>query len=1104
MSHGSLTTTVTTSVVFTDLVGSTELAARLGPVAAQEVRSAHFGLLRDAVAATGGTEVKNLGDGLMVVYPSLGGALDGAVAMQQEIEHHNRKATVPLEVRIGLSSGDAIAEDGDFFGDPVVEAARLCATADGGQIVTTEVVRLLARRTGHRFTSLGVVQLKGLPEPVDTCEVGWEPVSALAQVRLPGRLATMPPTVVVGRALERGQLAAALKAALAGEGHRVVLLSGEPGIGKTTLASDVAKRAHGDGATVLYGRCDDDLGVPYQPFVEALGDFVANVPEPALAAIDERHLRELSRLVPQARERMPTLAEPPSTDADAERYLLFGAVTAVLTDMAAMAPVVLLLDDLQWADKPTVLLLRHLVTTLDRAEVLIVGTYRDSDLTATHPLTEGLAALRREPAVERIAVSGLDDNGVVALFEGIAGHEMEDEGIALAHAVRRETDGNPFFTAEVLRHLAETGAVRQEDGRWAATVDLSDVGLPESVREVVGQRMRHLGDEVQQVLTVASVIGRDFDLGLVARVAERDEDTVLDALEEAARAAVVTEVEGRSERFTFTHALFQHILYEEPSASRRARLHRRIGELLEADCGGDPGDRIGELAHHWIVATKAAEAGKAAGYARLAGERALGALAPDEAIRWFSQARELLDADPNHDPLGRLDVLIGLGDAQRQVGDPAHRETLLDAAAEATRLGATDRLVAAALANQRGMVSNIGALDEERIGMLERALAAVAGADSREQALLLAALAAELPSAGDLRRGRALGADAEAMARRLGDHETLLRVLNLTFLPRWTPDGFARTVAASQEALTLAERVGDPVARFWAALNATYATASSADRAGIDAALELASSLAREIGQPFLSWVVTNVQCTHVLLTGNADEAERLADTALQIGMDSGQPDAFMAFGTNLAGIRWHQGRVEELLPLLAQATTVGPEVPALESAYAAMLCECGRLDDARTLFEAARLVDFHHAAYDWIWLAMTALWADTAVWLGDTAAAELLYDRLAPFEAQGITTGANFNGTVGIYLARLAVLLGRDDDTPQLFARAEAQLRSLEAPFWQARNQVDWARWLIAQGSESDLRRARELLAEAMITAITHGCRAIERRADELARSLP
>ncbi|MGH9275980.1 MAG: ATP-binding protein, partial [Acidimicrobiales bacterium] len=683
-------TIVSTSVVFADLVGPAGL------------RTAHLALLRGVVTATGGSEVQHPGDALMAVYPSLGGALDGAVAMQQGIERHNRGATEPLNVRIGLSSGDAVEDDGEYSGDPVDEAARLCATADGGQILTTEVVHLLALRTTHGFTRLGARQLAGLPDPVDVCELWWEPVRAMAEVPLPSRLAVVPAGGVVGRALQRERMLDALKAVSAGQGSRVVLLSGEPGIGKTTLAGDVAQQAHGDGATVLYGRCDEDLGVPYQPFVEALGGYVTNAPESVIAALDERRLSELARLLPQVRSRAPALAEPPSTDPDAERYLLFGAVTAVLAELSAVAPVVLVLDDLHWADKPTVLLLRHLIGTLDKAAVLLVGTYRDTDLTVDHPLSDALAGLSPEEAVERISVGGLDDSGVIALLESMAGHEMDSVGIKLAHAVRRETDGNPFFTAEVLRHLADTGAIRQQDGRWVATVHLSQIGLPESVREVVGQRVRRLGEPAVHVLTMASVIGRDFDVTLLARVAERDADEVQATLEAALASQIVAPVEARAERFTFTHGLFQHTLYDGLSASRRARTHRRIGELLEAECGDDPGDRIGELAHHWIVATRSADAGKAAGYARRAGERALGALAPDEAIRWFRQAIELLDGEPHVDARHRLDVLIGLGDAQRQAGEPGYRETLLDAAAEASRLDDTDRLVAAALANNRG------------------------------------------------------------------------------------------------------------------------------------------------------------------------------------------------------------------------------------------------------------------------------------------------------------------------------------------------------------------------------------------------------------------
>ena len=1072
-----MSTIVSTSVVFADLSGTSD-----------DARAQLLASLRGTVAATGGTEAEHT-DGLLVVHPSLGGALDGAVAMQQAVELHNRGAGRPLELRIGLSSGDAVEEGGAYSGEPVDEAARLGGQATAGQILTTEVVRRLAMRGDHRFATVGD----------DVCEVRWEPLKAAGGVPLPSRLASLPAGGVVGRELPRERMLDALKAASTGSGRRVLLLSGEPGIGKTTLAGDVAQRAHADGATVLYGRCDEDLGMPYQPFVEALGGYIANAPDDTITGLDERRLSELGRLLPHVRARAPQVEAPASTDPDAERYLLFGAVTAVLAEVAAATPVVLVLDDLHWADKPTVLLLRHLVTTLDEAAVLLIGTYRDSDLTVDHPLTEVLPGLVQEPGVDRIVVDGLDDLGVVALLEGMAGHELGRDGIALAHAVRRETDGNPFFTGEMLRHLADTGVIQQQDGRWVATVQLADLGLPESVREVVGQRVRRLGEAAQHVLTIASVIGRDFDIGLLARVAERDEHDARAALEAALAAQIVTEVEAEPDRCTFTHALVQHTLYDGLSASRRARIHRRIGELLETELGDDPGERIGELAHHWLVATKPIEAGKAAGYARRAGQRALGALAPDEAIRWFRQALELLDAEPDVDATQHLDVLIGLGDAQRQAGDPGYRETLLDAAEEASRLEDTDRLVAAALANNRGRASRSGAVDEERIAMLERALAAVGSADSHERALLLATLGAELTFGVDLQRGRVLAAEAEVLARRLGDDTTLLRVLNLTYLSRWVPDGLARSIEASEEAVALAERVRDPVARFWAALNRVYAMTSAADRDEVDEALATSQALADEIRQPFLTAWALQVRCPFVLLSGDVDEAERIAGDALQINLDSGQPDAFAAYGANLGGIRLHQGRVDELLPLIAEVVADNPGLPGFQASYPMLLCECGRPEAARPLFDAARAEDFHHAAYDYLWLPMTVLWADTAAWLGDVPGAEVLHERLAPFAEQGVTTSATYLGTVAMYVARLAGVLGRHDEAIGFFEQAHAQLRAFGAPFWQARNQIDWARQLLTTGSEVDRADARALATEAAATAAAHGCSVIERRAIEV-----
>jgi tetratricopeptide (TPR) repeat protein len=286
-------------------------------------------------------------------------------------------------------------------------------------------------------------------------------------------------------------------------------------------------------------------------------------------------------------------------------------------------------------------------------------------------------------------------------------------------------------------------------------------------------------------------------------------------------------------------------------------------------------------------------------------------------------------------------------------------------------------------------------------------------------------------------------------------------------------------------------------------MNRVYAMASAADRDEIDAALELGGALAHEVGQPYLAWQVAQRRCPQVLLTGEVDEAERLAGEAFQIATDTGQPDAFALFGAHLAGIRWQQGRIDELLPLIAEAAADNPGLPGFQAAYALMLCECDRADEARPLLEVARQADFHHAAYDWTWLTTTCIWADAVAWLGDVPAAEVLYDRLAPYEAQGVTSGATFTGTVAMYLARLAAVLGRHDDALAHFERADHQLRALRAPFAQARNQVEWARLLSSTRTANDRRHARELLAEATATAATHGCAGIERRAVDLARLL-
>jgi predicted ATPase len=668
------------AVLMTDLVDSTATADRIGPAAAEKLRSEHFGLLRSALAQTAGREVKNLGDGLMVVFDSAAQSLACGVAMQQLIDARNRRAEEQLGVRIGVSVGDATVEDRDYFGEPVVEAARLCAHAHAGQIVGNALVRRMAgSQDGHTFTSLGALQLKGMSESVQAVELCWEP-ALMAGIALPERLRRAPPTDYVGRAAECEQIGSMWREACAGS-LQLALIGGEAGVGKTRLSTHLALRAHGEGATVLYGRCDEHLGVPYQPWVQALGLLINEIPQAMLSGHVERYGGDLARLVPALRDRLPCIPAPRESDPETERYLLYAAVAGLLERAREAEPLLLILDDLHWADSPTVSLLRYVVASRSAIPVMVVGAYRDSELSHDHPLAALLADLHHEHGAEQIKLIGLPAGEVVALMESAADHELDMAGCALAERITQETRGNPFFAGELLCDLAESRVLaRDHDGRWCLRCNVAELELPGSVREVVARRVKRLGSLTHMVLSTAAVIGRDFELELLSAVLDLPQTLLLDILDDAATASLVHEDPEHAGRFMFTHALVEHTLYEDLGAVRRAPLHRRVAIALEEHCGAEPGERVGELASHWAATVIGADSAKAIHYARRAAERALTQLAPGEAVRWYRQALELYEQIPVEPPAEHCELFIGLGKAQRQIAEPGYHETLLEAA----------------------------------------------------------------------------------------------------------------------------------------------------------------------------------------------------------------------------------------------------------------------------------------------------------------------------------------------------------------------------------------------------------------------------------------
>ena len=1092
--------TVGINVVFTDLVGSTEMSSRLGPEATEALRLVHFGLLRGAMEAHGGSEVKNLGDGLMAVFPSLTSALDGCVAMQQAIERNNATGKEPLEIRVGLSNGDATEEDGDYFGEPVVEAARLCAKCDAGQIITTELVSMMARKGNHTFESIGDLELRGVPEPVPAVTLQWEPMQVEGALPMPDRVTPDMELALAGRAQETNALLDAFKAVEGGE-RRVTLLAGEPGIGKTRLSAELATHAYGRGAVVLHGRADEALTVPYQPWAEAIGYLLEHAPSEILDEVVRLHGPELAMLVPHLRRRFPDLPAPHSTDPETERYLLLQAVTATLAALAADAPVLLVLDDLHWAGNPTMTMLRHVFTNLPASSLMIIGTYRDSDLETGHPLIETLAALRREAGVELLQVRGLDDLEMIALVEASAGHELDDRAKEMAVLLRQESAGNPFFAHEILRNLVESGdLVLGDDGRWVVEKDFEELTIPQSVRDVVGQRVARMGDETQKALSAAAVIGRDFDLALLTEVTGNDEDDLLDLLEAAVAAGILVEVPDADERFRFQHTLARQTLQSTLSDGRLRRMHRKVAEAIEAICGDDPGDRVGELATHWFAATASVDGEKVTHYARLAGRQAEAGLAPDEAIRWFTMALDNLHlADGANDPL-RAELLVDLGTSQKHSGDPAHRQTLLDASALAHRLGDIRLMVAAALANNRGFNSKLGTQDDERIAALKTALETVGDERSADRALLLATLAGELEYASPFEERTSLIDEAIALARSVDDPATLAAVLNRFCMSFAVPHTLDARRDAAAEATAIAEDLGDLTLRFWAAIGAFQVAFGASSPTGIHDALERLTTAAEEIGRPSFRWIAGNLRGVIVAVEEGAEALEALATENFAIGNDAGEPDAFDYFAFGVMSARWIQGRGMEIIDQVRQAIVDNPGISTITNVAAEFLVQGGALDEARTLLHEQAAHDFEYPI-DNAWSATPLGWARIAGYLDDATGAETLYAMLAPWAGQVACNRVFAQGTVDGGLGVLARLLGRFDDAEAHFTTAEEQTTALGARFFAA--QDDLARASL-HGARDDGTRAEQYATRALERAREHGYADIERRATAFLEGLP
>ncbi len=759
-------TTRAVTFLLTDIEGST--AAWEADAKAMGVALArHDELVEQVVTSRGGRLIKTRGEGdaTFSVFERPSAAAAAAIEMQDAIAHEPWALAEPMRIRVALHTGEAELRDGDYFGRAVNRAARLRSLAEGGQTLcsgaTAELV-IDSLSDDVLLIDLGMRQLKNLERPehvfelrMDAADQPREAVSPDEPVKRPSLPAVLAgPGPFVGRGQELGRLFSAWQTTLAG-GANAVLIAGEPGVGKTRLAGEWSRQAYDQGALVIYGRCDEDLGAPYQPFAEALRSLVPCLGIKGLRGL--RGVESLLALVPGLTDVLPDLAAPTRADPDTERFALFDAVVALLGLASAGAPVVLILDDLHWAAKPTLLLLRHILRFGEHARVQIVGTYRSTDLDRSHPLAAMLADLHRDGTASRIQLSGLDEDDV-STYVAEAGYHDEE----LARALASVTGGNPFFLIEALRHVEESG------GHWDPST------LPQGVREAVSRRLSRLTPETNKALGAAAVVGSRFALDLVERVVE---DDLIDALDEACKAGIVIEEPGGYYRFN--HALVRQSLLAELASVRRMRLHQRIATTLETQPGADD-ELLAELAYHYFECAWAGNADKAVDYCRRAADQAMARLAYEGAADLYDRAlhalEEIDDELPDRDDQA-ADLLVARCEALLAAGDVTTAAGAVSQLQRATSGSARLAAWATCFDGELSMLTHPERLDE-----IEAALGGAAGTlaelhDAAGEAKAHTVRAGCLARLGRVGDCEVALDDALTAARRAGEHRRVNAVL---------------------------------------------------------------------------------------------------------------------------------------------------------------------------------------------------------------------------------------------------------------------------------------------------------------------------------------
>jgi class 3 adenylate cyclase/tetratricopeptide (TPR) repeat protein len=754
------------TLLITDMEGSTAFTQDQGDAAAMELLRTHESIVREGLAAHGGREIKSMGDGFMIAFDDATTGIECALDIVARLRKRNEnEPSSPINVRMGMNTGTVIEEGGDVYGTTVNATSRIVAKARRGQILVSEATREAAERIDCRFLDRGLFWLKGLKERWRLYEATRDLDAERGLTSLEGQ------TPFVDRENERAALRLLADAANEGRGS-FALLGGEHGIGKTRIAEEVAAECADRGMRRLAVRCfEAGLGNAFGPFVDLLSSVERESTPPQFRALLGEAAPEVARLLPHIRRRFPDIPPPAELPPDQERRYLFASIRDVLAAMARQRPVVLHIDDLHWADEQSLLFLEQLALELDDLPMLVIGTYTAPELSSSHPFEVALDAMQRQRCIERFGIDAFGPREVGALLRALSGREPPEELVRLLHA---ETEGNPFFLEEIVRHLDDRNLLFDASGGWLESYEGVALELPETVRLTIGRRLDTIAPRARSVLTTAAFIGRDFGIDLIAELAETDEDELLDALDDAERSHLISSTnEAGLITFRFTNDLIRQTLIRDVSLSRSQLIQLRVADGMERVYADDLAEHAADIAHHLAAAGRRAERARTVRFYLMAGDRALEKAAYHDAARHFDRA---LGVGAAEDLIVRAPILEKLAKAERSLGHPDEAIATWNEALEAYEaLGESDTV--ARLCLDAGIQVAWWLRNGDAHRLIARGRAALAGQTTAHLAGLIALEGVVLSHEGHYARAEACLDEALTIARRFDDERVLGRVL---------------------------------------------------------------------------------------------------------------------------------------------------------------------------------------------------------------------------------------------------------------------------------------------------------------------------------------